>query len=234
MGDAVLGAGAGLFFYGWMFWLRVMGGGDVKLLMALGAWGGLAFTEEVALLGVLLGGGLAVVHAGVQRKMLSFAAKMKRFLLTIFVSELELEMPRVDRKLTMPFGVPIAAAAIWSVLSHPLVAWGFQTMAMRRTHPADGRAESSDDRGQGGRRVYLVVVDRGLDLLHGRTAGPTQYGPRQQAHHAHQQGLRGDLPVRRSQGRGFRQRLSQAPSPDRGLRRVLPALHQSRGGGTDD
>jgi prepilin peptidase CpaA len=126
LGDATLGACAGLLFYGWMFWLRVMGGGDVKLLMALGAWGGLAFTEEVALLGVLLGGVLAAVMLALKGKMLPFAAKMKRFLLTLFVSELELEMPRVDRKLTMPFGVPIAAAAIWSVLSHPLVAWGFR------------------------------------------------------------------------------------------------------------
>jgi hypothetical protein len=39
LGDSLLGALAGLLLYGWMFWLRVLGGGDVKLLMALGAWG---------------------------------------------------------------------------------------------------------------------------------------------------------------------------------------------------
>jgi prepilin peptidase CpaA len=126
LGDAALGAAAGLIFYGWMFALGVMGGGDVKLLMALGAWGGLAFTEEVALLGVILGGGLAVLMLGVKGRLPSFFAKMKRFLLSVFIKELELQLPEADRKLTMPFGVPIAAAAIWSALAHPLVTWGFR------------------------------------------------------------------------------------------------------------
>lgn len=126
LADAALGAAAGLLFYGWMFWLRVMGGGDVKLLMALGAWGGVAFTEEVAVLGVLLGGLFAAAMLAFKGRLLGFVAKMRRFLLSIFVSELSVELPKVDRTLTMPFGVPIAAAAIWSVLAHPLIAWGFR------------------------------------------------------------------------------------------------------------
>jgi prepilin peptidase CpaA len=109
-----------------MFWLGVMGGGDVKLLMALGAWGGLAFTEEVAVLGVLLGGALAVALLASRGRLLAFIGKMRRFLLTVFVKELELELPKVDRKLTMPFGIPIAAAAIWSAVAHPLLSWGFR------------------------------------------------------------------------------------------------------------
>jgi prepilin peptidase CpaA len=125
-GDALLGASAGLLFYGWMFALRLMGGGDVKLLMALGAWGGLAFTEEVALLGVLLGGVFAALLLVFKGRAFAFYAKMKRFLLTVFVRELELQLPEIDRKLTMPFGVPIAAAAIWSAVSHPLLAMGFR------------------------------------------------------------------------------------------------------------
>jgi hypothetical protein len=50
---------------------------------------------------------------------------MRRFVTTLLVKELELEMPRVDHKLKMPVGLPIAAAAVWSALSHPLLRWGF-------------------------------------------------------------------------------------------------------------
>src|SRR4051812_40910201 len=58
--QAILGILAGLLLYGWMFHIGVLGGGDVKLLMALGAWGGLRYTIEVAILGVGIGGILAL------------------------------------------------------------------------------------------------------------------------------------------------------------------------------
>lgn len=125
LGDGLLGAFVGLLLYGWMFWLGVMGGGDVKLLMALGAWGGFAYVQEVAVLGVLLGGVLAVFWLGLKGRLPAFVRKMRRFVMSLMIKELELEMPQVDHKLTMPFGVPIAAAAIWSAVSHPLVRWGF-------------------------------------------------------------------------------------------------------------
>jgi len=54
-------------FNGWMFWLRFMGGGDVKLLMALGAWGGAAYAAEVALLGVLCGRNFRALHDAAAR-----------------------------------------------------------------------------------------------------------------------------------------------------------------------
>jgi prepilin peptidase CpaA len=115
--DALLGAAAGLLFFGWMFWIGVMGGGDVKLLMALSAWGGFRFSQEVALLSVLLGGAMAVAVLAVKGRLPDFARRMRRFLLSVLVKELEVESPKLDRKSQLPFGVPIAAAAIW-------VAWG--------------------------------------------------------------------------------------------------------------
>lgn len=125
LGDAALGAGTGLVLYGWMFWLGVMGGGDVKLLMAIGAWGGLRYAQEVAFLSLFLGGALAVLMLAFKGRIVQFARKLARFAVSVCVRELELELPQVDRKLTMPFGVPIGAAAIWSAWSHPLLAWGF-------------------------------------------------------------------------------------------------------------
>ena len=45
IGQAFLGFIAGFVLYGWMFGLRFVGAGDVKLLMALGAWGGFRYTR---------------------------------------------------------------------------------------------------------------------------------------------------------------------------------------------
>jgi prepilin peptidase CpaA len=121
------GIGLGFVLYSWMYFLRTMGAGDVKFLMALGAWGGVGFTFDVGLLGVLLGGVLAILLIIFKGRMSSFSKRMYRFLLTLLVKELEPEFPKIDRKFTMPYGVPIAVAAIWVVLDNPLVRWGFKS-----------------------------------------------------------------------------------------------------------
>lgn len=120
LAGSVLGALCGLMLYGWLFWVGAMGGGDVKFLMGIGAWGGVAYAVEVALLGIVLGGAMAVGILLVKGRLLSFVQRMYRFLLTVFVKELEVESPKLDPKLKMLFGVPIAASAIWAALGHPL------------------------------------------------------------------------------------------------------------------
>ncbi len=123
-GDALLGAVAGLVLYGWMFWLRAMGGGDVKLLMAFGAWGGLHYAEEVAILGVLTGGALSLLVLLFTGRIVDFVKRMHYFFLTLFVKELEVEPPKIDRKHAIPFGLPLSVAAVWVVLLDPFAKWG--------------------------------------------------------------------------------------------------------------
>ncbi|MCM2322417.1 MAG: A24 family peptidase [Oligoflexia bacterium] len=120
VGDGLLGAALGLVLYGWMFWLGFMGGGDVKLLMALGAWGGVRFCAEVAVFAVLLGGALAVPLLLFKGTLLAFFRKLYRFVLSAAIKDLALEVPAIDRRQTMPYGVPLAVAAVWSAHSHPL------------------------------------------------------------------------------------------------------------------
>jgi len=123
---ACLGVLAGLVSYGWMFGLGVMGGGDVKMLMALGAWGGFRFTFEVALLGVLVGGFFAVFHLIFRGKFFGFAFRLSHFFLTLVAKGVEPELPQIDGNLTMPYGVPIAVSAVWIIFGDPLarVGWG--------------------------------------------------------------------------------------------------------------
>ena len=121
-----MGTFAGLLLYGWMFWMGAMGGGDVKLLMALGALGGVRYALEVALLGVILGGVLAVVLMLLKKRFFTFLKQLSRFILTVVTKELEPEVPRVDRSFTMPYGVPIAAASLWVLFDNPWLRMGVQ------------------------------------------------------------------------------------------------------------
>jgi len=125
LGSSFLGVIAAFVIYGALFAFRVMGAGDVKLLMAIGAWGGLKVSLQVALLGVLLGGAMAFVILLFKGRLPGFLRKIHASLLSFFVRELEFQPPKVDRKLTMPFGIPLAIAAIWVVTLHPFEKWGW-------------------------------------------------------------------------------------------------------------
>lgn len=124
LGQALLGILVALGLYGWMFWIRMMGAGDVKLLMAFGAWGGMQYALRVGVLGVFVGGALAVVLLAFKGRLLTLIKKLYRFILSVVVKELVLETPQVDRKLTMPYGIPISIAAVWILIDDPLKKWG--------------------------------------------------------------------------------------------------------------
>lgn len=113
---ALSGAAMGLALLVWMFWLGAMGGGDVKLLAALGAWLGPRQVIDVALLSILLGGGLAIVLLAFKGTLLDFAHRMKEFLYSLLVRELERMPPKIDRKHKMPFGLAIAGAVVWQTI----------------------------------------------------------------------------------------------------------------------
>lgn len=125
LGTALLGAGTGLAVYGWMFLARFMGAGDVKMLMALGAWGGAAFALQAGVLGVLVGGVAAFFQLLFAGKLGAFLNKMRVFWATFIAKGLRLQWPEADRSLKMPFGVSLAIAAIWIVADNPFVRWGF-------------------------------------------------------------------------------------------------------------
>lgn len=57
-------------------------------------------------------------------KMLAFIHKMRTFLMSLIVKELEVVKPRFDSTLTMPYGLAIAVAAVWTILDWPLRKWG--------------------------------------------------------------------------------------------------------------
>lgn len=118
-----LGVATGFVALGWMFFLGWMGAGDVKFLMAFGAWMGPRATVQVTLLSIVIGGVMALLQIGFQRDARKRLTKVWRFFQSIFIKELKLEVPLVDQRLRMPFGVAIAAAGV-------LVERGFEVWRM--------------------------------------------------------------------------------------------------------
>lgn len=119
--------------FGWMWGLKILGAGDVKLLMAFSALAGaaelsdrnaIAFIADLALLTIGVGGAVAAVMLVVQGRMIHFLSKLYRFLLTLMSRNLATEFPKADPTLQMPFGVSISIAACWVWFENPLVRWG--------------------------------------------------------------------------------------------------------------
>jgi prepilin peptidase CpaA len=117
-GWSIAGWAVGLLLFLPLFALRGLGGGDVKLLAALGAWVGPASVVWVALYAALLGGPLALVIALVRGY--GFTAFRNVWSLLTFwrVSGLQphptirLDVPHGPR---VPYALPIAAGLMVSL-----------------------------------------------------------------------------------------------------------------------
>lgn len=100
------------------YFLRATGAGDVKLLMAVGAFLGLPAALMAGLLSLIVGGVLGILFALVKGRLgsvLSRSAGLARWM-ALKASGAALERPGTSG-LKLPFGVAIAVATI-------LVAWG--------------------------------------------------------------------------------------------------------------
>lgn len=124
LGSALFGVFVVAVFFLPMFQARVMGAGDVKLLMGLAAWLPWRTTIHVLVLSILVGGILAAILLLMSGKMRPFLGRLRRFFLSVFVKELSLEAPALDRSQSFPFGIPIALATWWVLWSDPVLKVG--------------------------------------------------------------------------------------------------------------
>lgn len=118
--DALWAVGLAWVLLGWMYALRFMGAGDVKLLMALGAWVGTKQVIEIALLAIVIGALLGATQLLRHGKLLDFLRRAWLLILSFVVKDLKHVRPGLDRKLKLPFGVALALASVITVFFHPL------------------------------------------------------------------------------------------------------------------
>jgi prepilin peptidase CpaA len=103
--------GCGLLPY-FLFRMDAMGGGDVKLLAALGAWNGLALGGEILLVALLLATAQAVVTL-VRRKRFLFVARQSwQVLANVFLPASRRRSVPHESMTAVPLGPAICAASI--------------------------------------------------------------------------------------------------------------------------
>ena len=119
--------------FGWMWGVKILGAGDVKLLMAFSALAGattlsgrngVVYVADLGLLTLFVGGFSAAVLLAVKGRLGPFFRNFWRFLITFTSRNLATEFPKADPALQMPFGISIAIAAVWLWFDNPLVRWG--------------------------------------------------------------------------------------------------------------
>jgi prepilin peptidase CpaA len=124
MAFSILAIILAFFLYGWLFFFRVLGAGDVKFLMALGAWGGVSFAFSVSLLGILIAGVFAFFLLIGKGKMRNFWMRVQVFLFSVSSKEIETVPLEIDQKNRMAFGPALAIAVIWLLLDDPFLKIG--------------------------------------------------------------------------------------------------------------
>lgn len=111
-GASLIAALVGIAIYFPIFIPGWIGAGDVKLLMAIGAWGGSRMVLDVAVLSIFVGAALGLIGLALSGRLLDFLKRFWIFLRSILYRELELVPFRADRSLSLPFAVPMAAAVL--------------------------------------------------------------------------------------------------------------------------
>lgn len=117
--ESVLGLLLGFLIYGYLYFLKWIGAGDVKFLMALGSWGGPVYVFKVATLSVIVGGFLGIIVLFFNKQLKSFFKRIIEFILPFFISELEFVWLKLDRHSKLPFGVAMATAALGVLMADP-------------------------------------------------------------------------------------------------------------------
>lgn len=111
LGNGFLGLGFGLVLFGVLYALRVVGAGDVKYLMALGAWSGPGFVFETAVGSILLAGVVGFCVLLFNGQAFAFLRKLLRLVSSILIKELAVEVPKFEKVSTLPMAVPIVVSA---------------------------------------------------------------------------------------------------------------------------
>lgn len=112
LGSAVLGAAVGLGLLLVPFGARWLGGGDVKLAAALGAWVGPLGALQIVVLGLVLGGllSLVVLAGGSRSTRTEVARNLWSALLWRSVAQVSVR-PRAE---VVPLAVAFGAAGLWT------------------------------------------------------------------------------------------------------------------------
>lgn len=104
-GDALLGVLLGFVLFFPVHFLGYMGAGDVKLLMAIGAWMGWRLGLQVAILAVAIGASYALVEIIWRGRLVAVVLSTYSFLRALLVPGLVAEPLKLDKERHFAFGI---------------------------------------------------------------------------------------------------------------------------------
>jgi len=116
VGNSLLGITVGFLLLIPIYFLKFMGAGDVKLLMVIGAWSSALFCLYVVIAAIFLGGVYAICDVIVAQRFTIVLRAGYRFVRSLFVPVLVVEIPALDKERKFSFGIYLAIAVaivIW-------------------------------------------------------------------------------------------------------------------------
>lgn len=117
--DSALGILLGFALFFPIYAFGYMGAGDVKLLMAAGAFTGWNGCLHIAVISIVLGAAYALVEISYRGRLIAVVKNTYFFLRSVLVPGLVVEKLKVDENRKFAFGICIAGGvAIWIYLRH--------------------------------------------------------------------------------------------------------------------
>lgn len=110
---AFMGAGVAAAIFIPLFVAGVFGGGDVKLMLALGTVLGAGGVFDVACASILIAAAGAVALLVMHGRARAFAREIVKFMRTLLVPGLSVEWPKLNREIKAPFGIAIFFAFVY-------------------------------------------------------------------------------------------------------------------------
>ena len=105
--QAAAGVGVAALIFIPLFALGIMGGGDAKLMMALGGVLGVSNTLDLTLVSFAIASICGVVLMARQKRIKIFGREIFLFLRSLVVRGLETHWPKLSRETKTPFGIAI-------------------------------------------------------------------------------------------------------------------------------
>jgi prepilin peptidase CpaA len=116
--NRLIGFGAGFVIFFVMFLSGYMGGGDVKLVAAIGALTGYPFIVDAIFFGILAGGLYAVIYMIVKKRFLENMRSIFRFIVSFINPWRQTHSLKREDSLKIPYGVCISVGTLIAFLIH--------------------------------------------------------------------------------------------------------------------
>ena len=110
--ESLLGVSVGFVLFFPIYFFQIMGAGDVKLLMLIGAFVGYQLCFYVALASIFIGGAYALVNVIAVGRIVPYLRASYKFFRPIFIPGLVREPLNLDKQRKFSFGFSLALAMI--------------------------------------------------------------------------------------------------------------------------